>query len=260
MGKRHDDSEKSKPSEAEEGGNTSHDGSTGDSISAENARWSFSGEVHQTFDQHISRSVPAYEMGHDLIAKVSDYFIGDDSLCYEIGCSTGTLTRMLAERNKGKSVRLIGLDSVPEMVEAGRAKCAGYESVEIREADILDFDFEPADLIVSYYTIQFVRPRHRQELFDRIYKSLNWGGAFLLFEKVRAPDARFQDMTTALYTDFKLDQGFNEAEIVNKTRSLKGILEPFSTAGNLGMLERSGFVDIMSIFKYVCFEGFLAIK
>ncbi len=236
------------------------DSQTGDDISADNAMWTFGGDVHQSFDEHVARSVPLYEMGHDLACKVSDHFTDDDSLCYEIGCSTGTLTCMLAERNKGKRVQFIGLDSVPEMVQAAKEKCAGYDSVEIREADILDFDYKPADLIVSYYTIQFVRPRHRQELFNQIYQSLNWGGAFLLFEKVRAPDARFQDMATALYTDFKLDQGFSEAEIVNKSRSLKGILEPFSTAGNLGMLERAGFEDIMTVFKYVCFEGFLAIK
>ena len=30
----------------------------------------------------------------------------------------------------------------------------------------------------------------------------------------------------------------------SKTRSLKGVLEPFSTQGNTDMLERSGFKDI----------------
>ena len=67
-------------------------------------------------------------------------------------------------------------------------------------------------------------------------------------------------MMTALYTDYKIDQGYNAEEIVSKTRSLKGVLEPFSTAGNLDLFKRAGFVDVMSIFKYVCFEGFLAIK
>ena len=47
---------------------------------------------------------------------------------------------------------------------------------------------------------------------------------------------------------------------VGKTRSLKGILEPFSTQGNLDMMARAGFVDIMTVQKYLSFEGFLAIK
>ncbi|MEK7298654.1 MAG: methyltransferase, partial [Candidatus Margulisiibacteriota bacterium] len=41
---------------------------------------------------------------------------------------------------------------------------------------------------------------------------------------------------------------------------LKGVLEPFSTQGNLDLLKRAGFVDVTSVMKYICFEGFLAIK
>ena len=117
-----------------------------------------------------------------------------------------------------------------------------------------------ADLIVACYTLQFVAPRVRQQVFTKIHAALNWGGGFLLVEKVRAPDARFQDMMSTLYTDYKLEQGYTGDEIVAKTRSLKGVLEPFSSAGNLGLLERAGFVDVTSVFKYLCFEGFLAIK
>ena len=132
--------------------------------------------------------------------------------------------------------------------------------MKLETADILLFDYEPCDLIVSCYTIQFVPPRVRQDLMTKIYQSLNWGGAFLFFEKIRAPDARFQDLCTGIYTDFKLENGFSEAEIVNKARSLKGVLEPFSTEGNLDLMRRAGFVDIMTVMKYVPFEGFLAIK
>ncbi len=81
-----------------------------------------------------------------------------------------------------------------------------------------------------------------------------------MFEKVRAPDARFQDLASIMYTDYKLDQGYNGEEIVAKTRSLKGVLEPFSTQGNVDLMQRAGFVDIMSLMKWVSFEGFLAIK
>lgn len=109
-------------------------------------------------------------------------------------------------------------------------------------------------------TIQFLPPRVRQTLIDSIYTSLNWGGAFFMFEKVRAPDSRFQDYANQTYIEFKLDNGFSEAEIINKARSIKGVMEPFSSQGNIDMLRRAGFTDIVTIQKYVCFEGFLAIK
>ena len=81
-----------------------------------------------------------------------------------------------------------------------------------------------------------------------------------MFEKVRGPDARFQDIFTSIYTDYKLEQGYSAEEIVNKAQSLKGVLEPFSTQGNLDLLARAGFVDVTTVMKHIPFEGFLAIK
>ena len=115
-------------------------------------------------------------------------------------------------------------------------------------------------MILSYYTMQFINPRHRQDVFNKVYESLEWGGAFVLFEKVRAPDARFQDIASQLYIEFKVDNEFNETEILGKQRSLKGVLEPFSTQGNFDLMKRAGFVDMMTIMKSISFEGFLAIK
>ncbi len=233
---------------------------TGDNIDALNANWSFSGEVPQNFDNHVTKSVPMYNEGHNLICRLSDFFVSDSSLCYEIGSSTGELTKKLANHNKHKKIKLIGIDPISEMVDVANQKCKNHSNISFITDDILNVEMEKSDLIISYYTIQFIKPRVRQLVFDKIYESLNWGGAFILFEKVRACDARFQDIMTALYTDYKLEQGYTENEIVSKTRSLKGVLEPFSTQGNIDLLKRAGFVDITSVFKYVSFEGFLAIK
>ena len=81
-----------------------------------------------------------------------------------------------------------------------------------------------------------------------------------MFEKTRGSDARFQDILTTLYTDYKLRKGYSPEDIVSKTRSLKGVLEPFSSQGNIELLERAGFKDINVVQKYICFEGFIAIK
>lgn len=235
-------------------------GNTGDSINAENANWNFQGDVSKTLNAHMKKSVPLYEEGHDLIVKVSDFFLTNDTLCYELGCSTGMLVHKLANRNMQKNTQFIGIDREDGMIEEARKKCAGLKNVTLIREDILDVELKKSDLIISYYTMQFIKPSQRQIIFDRIYESLNWGGGFLLFEKVRGPDARFQDMMTTMYTDYKLDQGYDEREIIAKSRSLKGVLEPFSTQGNIDLMKRAGFVDVMSILKYVCFEGFLAIK
>ncbi len=233
----------------------------GDGIASRRAGWSFSEHTAEMFSAHITRSIPYYEDGHALISRLSDFFVMSDSVVYDVGCSTGTMLKRLAQDNQHKpEVRWLGLDKERRMIAQAERNCAGVKNIELLCEDALCYDLEMADLIISYYTVQFIEERHRQGLINKIYQSLNWGGAFILFEKVGAPDSRFQDMMACIYREFKQHQGFSSEEILNKELSLKGILKPFSTEGNVGLLERAGFVDIMSIFKYVCFEGFLAIK
>jgi tRNA (cmo5U34)-methyltransferase len=238
-------------------------GKVGDNITAVNAGWSFSGAVADTFDDHVSKSVPLYAEGHKLICALSDFFVKPGSTVYEIGSSTGTLTMALARHNAMKQgATFVGIDVESNMVSKAnsKAQAQGTGNVTFLTDDVVAMEFEPADLVVAYYTVQFIRPSVRQMLIDKIYKSLHWGGAFIMFEKVRGPDARFQDITTSLYHDYKLEKGYSPDEIVSKSRSLKGVLEPFSSQGNIDLMKRAGFADIMSIQKYICFEGTVAIK
>ncbi|MCJ8331502.1 MAG: methyltransferase domain-containing protein [Lentisphaeria bacterium] len=236
---------------------------TGDDINAENANWQFSGDTAKHFDEHIRKSVPIYDEGHDIICNIADYFLQSNSCAYELGSATGELTLKLAGKNSHKAaIKFVGIDCEMDMINEAKRKQdeSTFSNVQFVHDDILTYDFSGADLIIAYYTIQFIRPRDRQKLIDKIYKSLNWGGCFLMFEKVRAPDARFQDMMTGIYNEYKVQQGYKSDEIMAKSNSLKGVLEPFSTQGNIDLLKRAGFVDYMSVSKYICFEGFMAIK
>lgn len=238
---------------------------TGDNIESENANWKFSGNVVKEFESHVSKSVPIYNRGHELIIKFSDFFVKNDSLVYDIGCSTGKLLIDLVKHNKNKAEsKFIGLDVEKDMIkyakENQKKNKINNSKLQFLNEDAVTFEYQRNDFVISYFTIQFIHPKHRQGLISKIYESLEWGGAFLFFEKVRYNDARFQDIFTTLYNDYKLDMGYSHEEILNKTRSLKGVMEPFSTNGNLDMLKRAGFKDITTVIKDICFQGFIAIK
>jgi len=134
------------------------------------------------------------------------------------------------------------------------------KNIKYLNKDITKFKLQKSDLIISFYTIQFIQPKKRQELLNKIYKSLNWGGALFFVEKVRSYDARTHEQMSNIYEEFKTQNGFSLKEIINKKKSLKGILEPFSSKANLDMLKRAGFIDMSTVGKFVGFEFFLAIK
>jgi len=251
----HDDS---KPPSAT-GPGTSRE--VGNGIASKRAAWSFAGEVPKNFSEHAIQSIPGYEDGHRLVCSLSEFFCIPNSTCYEIGSSNGQLIRKLAMANDCKdNIKWIGIDNVPAMIDAARESCADLDNVEFCCEDICAFEFNKCDFLVSYYLIQFVPPRERQLLIDRIYNALKWGGAFVWFEKVRGPDARFQDILTQMYNEFKLEKGFTPDQIMAKTASLKSVLEPFSSQGNLDLLTRAGFKDVVPVYRNICFEGVLCIK
>jgi tRNA (cmo5U34)-methyltransferase len=229
-------------------------------IKLENSNWNFSGNVPQNFDKHISKSIPLYEESHYIGLLISDFFIPENGLVCDIGCSTGTFLSSLADRHSKKKFKLNGYDEIPGMVKIAKKNCSKNSKINIIKEDVLKIKLKNLNYITSFFTIQFIHPSKRQKLFNNIYNGLEWGGGFLFFEKVRAPDARFQDMTNQIYTEIKINNGFSDSEIINKTRSLKGVMEPFSSNANIQLAKRAGFKDIMSVFKYVNFEGFLAIK
>jgi len=229
-------------------------------IFAQNSSWTFSKNVANKFDHHIEKSIPMYNEFHWLGEQLSDYYLKEDSIVYDIGCSTGTFLKKISHRHKNKKkAKYYGIDIVKNMIKYAHKKNYS-KNIKYLNKDITKFKLKKSDLIISFYTIQFIQPKKRQELLNKIYKSLNWGGALFFVEKVRSYDARTQEQMSNIYEEFKTQNGFSLKEIINKKKSLKGILEPFSSKANLDMLKRAGFIDMSTVGKFVEFEFFLAIK
>lgn len=232
----------------------------GNKLLAENANWSFSGKTANNFDAHINKSIPLYLWTHEIGLQIADFFLTNNSIAYDIGCSTGAFLKKLSERVKNKNVKLYGIDEISEMIIRAKKNCKSNKNVKLIKANLLKKKLVKNNLVTSFFTISFIKPSKRQFAFKKIFSSLNWGGGFLFFDKVRAPDARFQDMMTQIYNEYKIAQGFSSDEILSKSSSLKGVLEPFSSDTNIMLAKRAGFKDIMTVFKFLNFEGFLAIK
>jgi len=232
----------------------------GNNIISRSRHWSFSGKIVKKFDEHILQSIPFYLEVQELYLFLSDFFIQNNSEIIDIGCSTGTFLEKLAFKNKKNPKKIVfeGYDCSNEMISFCKKK--KNFNIKFFKKDINKVDFNNSCLVMSFYTIQFIEPKFRQKLIDNIYSGLNWGGAFFFVEKTRGSDARFQDILNQIYIDYKLTRNFKPDEIINKSRSLKGVMEPFSNQGNIDMLKRAGFKDIETVFQYGPFKGFLCIK
>ena len=235
----------------------------GSNISKQEGAWSFDDGTYLHFDEHISNSIPSYKFAHEIIVQIADHFIRKEGVVYDFGCSTGTLTRMLALEYRNRNPKIIGIDSVDEMVktcekEAVAIRKAGI-NIQYETGDITELEIDKADLITSVFTMQFIHLSDRKKVLENIYKSLYTGGAFIWLEKVRAPTPRLQDIINNAYMKFKLRK-FKPDEVLAKTFSLSSVMDPLTSEENHGLLRSVGFNETMVFFKSYCFEGILATK
>ena len=235
-------------------------GHAGDNIYIKpNEKWNFDRNVPENFTSHISKSVPFYDQCHQLVLQLSDYFISKDPHIVELGCSTGHLSHQLVTKYDEQNANVLAVDISESMIQFAQSQYK-HPNLSFRHDDITTMSFDPTDLFISFYTLQFIHPERRHALVQRIYDHLNLGGGFIVFEKIRASDARFQDMVSNLYMDYKIANDYSLEEVFNKKKSLVGILEPYSDEENISMLNSAGFTKIMPFFQFLCFKGYLAIK
>ena len=53
---------------------------------------------------------------------MSDFFISEDSVVYDIGCSTGNLVKKISNRHKNKKFKIYAVDIEKEMITHAKKK------------------------------------------------------------------------------------------------------------------------------------------
>jgi len=232
-----------------------------DAISAVPGEWRFDENVTLAFDSHVRKSVPFYEEIQRMVIELSEYFVRDQSVVYDLGSSTGTTLDLLSKAHAGKQdAQFLGFDLSKFMIKEARKK-VNRPNVRFYHKNVLDVEFSPpANFVTSLFTMQFLTLAERRALLAHICEGLIEGGGLLIVEKVSSEYSVFEDMWTELYWDFKRRQGFTPEQIIEKANSIRGVMKPLTTEENLDLLWQSGYSRVDICFKWYNWAAILAIK
>ena len=205
----------------------------------------------------LNRSVPYYKEMQRLTINFALNFLEENDKVFDLGCSTAST---LIELNKSCkcNLDLNGIDNSPAMLKRAANKCKAF-GVDIN-LDIFDCDMTNAKLIISNYTLQFIRPLQREKLIKKINESLNDKGIFIFSEKVISNNNILNKQCIDEYYSFKKEQGYSEFEISQKREALENVLIPYTEEENIKMIRDAGFSHCETLFKWVNFATFIAIK
>ena len=246
---------KSKPGALEEAGAT-----VGDSITVANGRWSFGGDTGLHIEEHATRSIPGYRDGYTLILEFSDFFIGPTSKIIDAGCGVGWLTHALAVRHRQTGAHVLGVDVEVGMILEAQRRCMGCDNVTLVVDDAANIDYSGADIVILYYVLQFMPVGARTTLLAKIFREMRHGGLLVVFEKVRFDISAIQDFGNQIYECYKIANGYTPDEILAKARSLRGVLAPCTRSENHALIQDVGFLAPETIYRFLAFEGLLALR
>jgi tRNA (cmo5U34)-methyltransferase len=192
------------------------------------------------FEEHIGTSIPGLPRLRQWCVGLSRRFIQEGTSVVDIGCSTGSLLRSIRDANQAgrPSVDYVGIDVETKFREHWRER--RDDNIRFKVQDVRSFDFRHMSLALSSFTLQFIPEPDKVGLLRRVHDGLVEGGALIVAEKVLAESARFQDMVTFEYYDFKL-LTFTPDTILQKEHRLRGQMTLWSETELRAALTEAGF-------------------
>ena len=225
------------------------------------SKFTFDQKVVDVFDDMVLRSVPGYKQMIELIGLAGRKYPVINSNVYDLGCSTGAVTLSIASNLKSESVKIFSIDNSQEMIEQCGKNLSGTEAnIQYICDDIENIQFENASLIVLNLTLQFINPKNRSDLIERIFKSLLPGGALIISEKIINENEEINKSLISLHESFKRENGYSETEIAQKRKAIEDVLIPESIEQHLKRLSDAGFKKPLVQMQCINFASFLAVK
>jgi tRNA (cmo5U34)-methyltransferase len=220
----------------------------------------FNETVARVFQDMISRSVPGYDLLLRMIGLYASIFPQPNSRVYDLGCSLGEASLVIADQSTNVDCDIIAVDNSTAMIDKCRQHPLTRPPIDWRCEDIRHTDIHNASMVVLNLTLQFLSPDERPGLLQKIFDGLNPGGILVLSEKIVFADAAQNERMQQLYLGFKKTMGYSDLEISQKRNALENVLIPDNEQQHEERMRSVGFTEIYQCFRGFNFVSYLAIK
>jgi len=216
---------------------------------------SFSFGTIKKFDTHIKKSIPDYDNLISNLLKLGEFFIVPNSAIYDLGTSTGSFLNKLKANININNISFIGVEK-----EENFFGDHSDEGITWVHDDILNIkQWHQASFITNIFTLQFIEPKYRLAILNKIYNAMLPNSGFVYCEKIYSELGQFENIKTFLHLDFK-SNFFNSNEILKKEQDLRRLMKLNTKKEVEQMFKTVGWTKFDIIWQQLNFACWLIVK
>ena len=186
--------------------------------------WSFDGFASE-FDSHVREQLPWYELVTESVAYIARNYLPNNGLVYDIGCSIGNVSKALLPLIEERKATIHAMDNEFSMIDAYRTNVVSNRVLPLF-ADASIHVYNKFDVAIVMLTAMFLPVKNQQKFLQNLYDQMNEGGAIIIVDKVCDDNGYFSTVMKRLTMYWKLKNGANPKDIINKELSLSGVQRP----------------------------------
>lgn len=202
------------------------------------------------FDEIILKIIPNYEEMINALINSIPFNETDSFKVMDLGCGTGTVTKLLKERFPKATVTC--LDLAENMIEMAKLKLNKFENINYLTGDFYHFNFTEAyDVVISSLALHHLATDYdKKEFYGKILEALNPEGIFFNADVVLGSNTYLQYLYHQKWKEF-MNQSISMKEIEEKwVPSADGEDHPAKLIDQLNWLCDIGFKHVDVIWKY----------
>jgi tRNA (cmo5U34)-methyltransferase len=209
-------------------------------------QWTFRDkDVAAHFDQHVREQLPWYDLATNIAAHVGRHYLCEGGLMYDIGASTGNITRSLEPEITSRNVTAISIDYSPQMADLWQ----GVGTFEY--GDIRTYPFQHYDFAVCFLVLMFIAPEQQRRVIDDLVSKIRPVGSLLIVDKTLPPAGYIGTVMHRLALAGKIANGAPAEEVLQKELSLMGVQRPLCPSQ---LLSRHNAIEV---FRFGEFAGWV---
>ena len=203
------------------------------------------------YDEQRKLFIPCYDDYYGVVQSFLKYNKNKAKSILDLGAGTGLLTKYVMDIFPHSSYTLIDLSE--KMLEIAKRRFSEFHNLNYEIKDyVTNFPIDKFDLIVSALSIHHLEDNIKQNLYSKIYDSLNDNGYMINLDQFNADSEDVDNFYTEFWYDFIQKSGINEVDM-NSWLQRRELDKENSISNSIQMIKNAGFNKVECIYHYMKF-------